>query len=209
MTEKISIIGCGPGSPDYLIPLARKRALEMDVLAGASRLFELFPEFTGKKIPYTGTANLLTAITEAEGKVGVLVSGDTAYYSLAESVIRKFGIANCEVIPGISSIQVALARLGLTASTAKIISAHAGIPKFDPQSIAENETIVILGGNSASSSWIKELTALTSASHTLSICTNLTLADEAIITPETEQPAVIDHYLKTYSRLILVLHQKK
>ncbi len=208
MAEKISIIGCGPGSPDYLTPLARKRALEMNVLAGASRLLDLFPEFTGSKIHYTGTAKLFEAITAAAGRIGILVSGDTAYYSLAESVINKFGIAACEVIPGISSIQVALARLGLAASTAKILSAHAGIPETSPQSIATCETIIILGGNASSSNWIKELTALTAATHTMTICINLTLDDEAIITPETDRAAVLEHYLDNYSRLILVLHNK-
>ena len=207
MAKKITIIGCGPGGAEYLTPSARNHALKQDTLAGAKRLFTLFPEFTGSKIPYTGTEALLKSIANTPGRVGVLVSGDTSYFSLAESVIRHFGIQNCTVIPGISSIQVALARFGLQADTARILSAHAATPKAAPETFANNESIIILGGNPASTNWILKLAAVIRNTHTLSICIDLTLPEERLITLDTPSPEVLTSYLQNYSRLILVFHR--
>ena len=43
----IVIVGCGPGSPDYLTPLARRAVERAEVLVGASRLLDLFAEHPG------------------------------------------------------------------------------------------------------------------------------------------------------------------
>lgn len=207
MAEKrITIIGCGPGGADYLTPIAKKRALQMNTLAGASRLFSLFPEFTGKKIPYKGTETLLNTISSTTENIGVLVSGDTTYFSLAESIVKRFGIENCELIPGISSIQVALSHFGLKSNTAKIISSHAAIPDIAPDSLINEESIVLLGGNPESKEWILSLTSQTSHTHTLSICIDLTLETEQILTLQNPTPEDLEPYLK-FSRLTLVFHR--
>lgn len=203
MAEKITIIGCGPGGSDYLTPIARKAALQMDVLAGAARLFDLFPEFIGEKIFYKGTAKMLDDIAEETGKIGVLVSGDPSYFSLAESIIKRFGTKNCQVITGISSIQVALSRFGLKANTARIISSHAGIPSVSPDSVKHEESIVLLGGNPDTVDWILELIELTRDTHTLHACSDLTLDTESIThINTTDSESLTDHL--TPSRLILV-----
>ena len=207
MAEKIiTIIGCGPGGADYLTPIAKKRALQMNILAGASRLFDLFPEFTGKKIIYKGTKRLLNTISSITGNIGILVSGDTTYFSLAESIVKRFGIDNCELIPGISSIQVALSHFGLKSNTAKVISSHAAVPDISPESLTSEESIVLLGGNPDSKDWILTLALQTSKSHILSICIDLTMETEQIVTLQNPTPETLKPYLK-FSRLILIFHR--
>ena len=208
MADKITIIGCGPGGADYLTPIARKHALAQSTLAGARRLFALFPEFNGRKIAYTGTAPLLQSITATPGKIGVLVSGDTSYFSLAESIIQHFGIENCTIIPGISSIQIALARFGLRADTARIISAHAASPELPPESFLNTESIIILGGNPDSTDWLLTLADLTRNTHTLSLGIDLTLPEEQLITLPIPSPEMLTSYLANYSRIILIFHRK-
>ncbi len=41
--QSISIVGCGPGSLDYLTPAALRAIEEAEVLVGAIRLLDLFP----------------------------------------------------------------------------------------------------------------------------------------------------------------------
>lgn len=204
MAEKrIKIIGCGPGGADYLTPAARTTAEKMTTLAGASRLFELFPDFKGERILYKGTEKLLETIEYTSGMIGILVSGDTSYFSLAESIVKRFGIDQCELIPGISSIQVALARLGLRQNTARIISAHAGIPEVSPESLTGEESILILGGNPVSNVWLQTLAEVTSKTHTLYICLDLTLETEQIVSLPNSALDRLNDYLAS-SRLILV-----
>ena len=41
--QSISIVGCGPGSLDYLTPATLRAVEEAEVLVGAKRLLDLFP----------------------------------------------------------------------------------------------------------------------------------------------------------------------
>ncbi len=205
--KRINIIGCGPGSADYLTPIASKHARSMPILVGATRLLDLFPDFSGQKLPFTGTPALLNLLESTPGKIGVLVSGDTTYFSLAESIVKHFGIESCELIPGISSIQVALSRFGLKQNTTRIISAHANTPDIAPQTLNHEESILILGGNPKSRPWLLELIRQTANTHILHICIDLTLDSEQTITLNTPSPETLTTYLE-YSRLILLLQRR-
>ena len=46
----IVIVGCGPGSPEYLTAAAIRAVQEAEVLVGAQRLLDLFPEHPGERI---------------------------------------------------------------------------------------------------------------------------------------------------------------
>ena len=46
--NRITIVSCGPGSADYVMPIAHKAVAKAEVLVGASRLLELFPDSLAK-----------------------------------------------------------------------------------------------------------------------------------------------------------------
>jgi len=50
-------------------------------------------------------------------RIAVLVTGDPGLFSLAKPVIERFGRTRCRVIPGVSSVQTAFARIGVTGPT--------------------------------------------------------------------------------------------
>ena len=50
-SHPIVIVGCGPGSPDYLTAAAIRAVQEAEVLVGARRLLELFPAHPGERYP--------------------------------------------------------------------------------------------------------------------------------------------------------------
>ncbi len=59
----ISIIGCGPGSPDYVAPVARDAAIAAEVLVGTERLLDLFPGVSAERIACgTGLEEILDHI---------------------------------------------------------------------------------------------------------------------------------------------------
>ncbi len=184
MTEKhnpIVIIGCGPGGPDYITPLARQAAGQAQVLVGAVRLLDLFPESPAERIPVTADIHgVLDRIAELRRtrRVAVLTTGDPGLMSLAAPVIRRFGLEHCRVIPGISSLQVACARLGLDWQDLAILDAHGDEPDVSPEELEGIEKIAVLTGRVTS--WIDRLMQAMGYEYRIYLCENLTLPEEKI-----------------------------
>jgi len=192
----IVIVGCGPGAPEYLTDAGRRAAAETDVLLGSGRLLDMFPEHAGPKVAVgcrvETVLDQIAAHRQAGRQVAVLVSGDPGVFSLARSVTRHFGRENCRIVPGISSVQVALARLGLDAATARLLSAHGRTPAIDPAELGPVDTIVILAGNRDATAWIAEAAEQLRASHVAFLCENLTLPGERVRQMTSEELAAAD-----------------
>ena len=186
----ITIIGCGPGSAAYLTEEARQYAAGADVMIGSQRLLDLFPQNGGEKI--VEAANTEKVIREIEarrgkGNIAVLVSGDPGMCSLARPVIRHFGIASCRVVPGISSVQLAFARIGLDWYGAKIVSAHAADPAADFSQYRNEDKIAVLGGRTESAAWMRRLAASLGNGRVLYVCENLGLPEEKVVVVNPEE----------------------
>jgi cobalt-precorrin-7 (C5)-methyltransferase len=182
-TPPITIVGCGPGSPDYVTPAAAKAIAQADVLVGAQRLLDLFPEHLGERIPVdTRLDEVLDRVGHARAsrKIAVLVTGDPGLFSLSKLVIERFGRQRCRVIPGISSVQAAFAVLGLDWADARVISAHKDDPEPDP-SLADAGKIAVLCGRKGSLQWIREkLNHLLREDRRIFVLENVTLENERI-----------------------------
>ena len=124
---KVYIICIGPGSEDYLIPIARDQIERADCLVGASRLVSLFHKLGKEEIFIEGNLNKIISYLKRykdKKKIAVLVSGDPGIYSLLEKVSKVLNHDEYIVIPGISTVQLAFARIGHSWSDAKIVSLH-------------------------------------------------------------------------------------
>lgn len=155
----ITIVGCGPGSADYLAPAARAAVETADVLVGAGRLLDLFAKSQAERIEVTG--KISEALDRVEHlpdyrNVAVLVSGDPGLFSLAKLVIARFGRDRCRVVAGISSVQVAFAQIGLDWADARIVSAHMRDPVVDP-GLRQADKIAVFCGRQDSLKWIRNV----------------------------------------------------
>lgn len=179
----ITIVGCGPGALDHLPPVAHQAILEAEVLVGARRLLDLFPTVSAERIVVSADIpKVLDEIAARAGRcnIAVLVTGDPGVRSLAQPIIQRFGRENCRVIPGISSIQVAFARLGLDWFGARLLTAHNQVPEADPSVLIDEEKIAVLAGNAATDSWIAALARQLADTHAVFLCQDLTLPDEQV-----------------------------
>ncbi|MEE9585190.1 MAG: precorrin-6y C5,15-methyltransferase (decarboxylating) subunit CbiE [Candidatus Brocadiales bacterium] len=125
--NNVAIIGCGPGSISYMTVGALKRIKEADVVVGSRRLLNLFPEVRVEKLVLGRNYRVLLGKIErlsARKKVAVLVSGDPGFFSYARLVVNRLGKERCDIIPGISSIQLAFASIRQHWSDARFISLH-------------------------------------------------------------------------------------
>jgi precorrin-6y C5,15-methyltransferase (decarboxylating) CbiE subunit len=202
----IVIVGCGPGSPEYLTAAAVRAVQEAEVLVGARRLLELFPEHPGERIMMEArTEKVLAAIADRPNKkIAVLVTGDPGLASLAQPILKRFGRSRCRVIPGISSLQAAFARLGLDWLGVRIIDAHGEDPDLQAEALKGVTKIAVLGGRPQSFEWLRRELGDLLEDFDIHICEDLTLESERI-TPW--QPGdILDRSLS--SRTIFVLVKK-
>lgn len=123
---KVSIVGMGTGSEDYLLPIAKKTIQKAKTVFGFSRMIELSNRRDG--ICFKNIAEGIKQIEQAQkqGTVAVLVSGDPLIYSLTKSIQNDPRSRNweIEIIPGISSLQMLGAKLGIPMDEVKITSIH-------------------------------------------------------------------------------------
>jgi cobalt-precorrin-7 (C5)-methyltransferase len=125
--NKIYIIGIGPGSKDYLLPIAKTKIEDSDLLIGTKRLLSLFKDLKKETIPLkTNLDQIVSYIKETrkEKKIALLVSGDPGLYSLLNKISKILNRKEYQVIPGISSISLAAAKIGQPWQDYKIISLH-------------------------------------------------------------------------------------
>jgi precorrin-6y C5,15-methyltransferase (decarboxylating) CbiE subunit len=187
--KMIEIVGCGPGAAEYLTGAAREAVSGADLLAGSRRLMELFPDYRGEKLVVDAhiepLADQLEAAWRLGRKVAVLVSGDPGLYSLAKRLLRRFGRENCRVTPAVSSVQVALARLGLSWENARVVSAHGRLPPGDVD-LSQSDKLAVLGGTPEAMRWAASASELLRGTHRAYLCENLTLPGERVceVTPE-------------------------
>jgi precorrin-6B methylase 1 len=101
-------------------------------------------------------------------------------------MVKHFGRAACQLIPGVSAVQVAFARMGLEWSDARITSAHGRTPPLTAEELTRIDKLAILGGTQESLQWTASAAGALRASHVAYLCENLTLPDERVrpMTPE-------------------------
>lgn len=125
--NKVYIIGVGPGSLDYLLPVAKKEIERCDLLIGAKRLLLLFKDLKKETILLDGNFDkIISSLNTArkEKRIALLVSGDPGLFSLLSKISKVLNREEYIVIPGISSISVAAARVGEMWQDFKMVSLH-------------------------------------------------------------------------------------
>ena len=205
-TPPIIIAGCGPGSPDYLTPAARKAVEQADVLIGAGRLLELFPAHGAEKIVVGSDVEKILGeiVTRRRKRIVVLVTGDPGLCSLSRPVLKRFGRNACEVIPGVSSVQVAFARIGLDWLGAKIIDAHGDNPHLKPAALLKEEKIAVFAGRTEAIRWIAGLVKDVGKGKRIYLCENLTLENEKI---RQVQPDELDKVEASSRSIVLMIKE--
>jgi len=160
-------------------------------MVGSQRLLDLFPDAEAERVLVGTDINLaLELIAEhCEHKsVAVLVSGDPGLFSLAKRVLDRFGRKSCEVVPGVSSVQVAFARLGVDWADARIISAHKENPdQALLESLVNEDKLAIFAGRKEAVEWIAGLAGELREDRRIFVCQDLTLDDEQVSEVSAEE----------------------
>jgi precorrin-6Y C5,15-methyltransferase (decarboxylating) len=127
MDKRIAIIGIGDDGPAGLTAAALARIRKAGVLAGGERHLAFFPDFRGEKMvlksPLSRCAQALAEATERTSVV-VLASGDPLFYGIGSYLVQRLGRERIDILPHVSSVQLAFARMGESWQDAAVISLH-------------------------------------------------------------------------------------
>ena len=149
--NKINILGIGPGSKEYLLKITEKEIVKSDVLIGGKRALTMFSGQEKKKIKITADLQYIKNYilkNYKKKKISVLVSGDPGFFSILSYLKKYISSDLLNVIPGISSLQLANARLKMSWNDMPIISLHGKKAKDNfINTVKENSKVGIFTDN--------------------------------------------------------------
>ncbi|RKX77757.1 MAG: precorrin-6y C5,15-methyltransferase (decarboxylating) subunit CbiE [Spirochaetes bacterium] len=145
------IVGMGPGSGQYLLPVAEQAILDADIIVGAPRHVEAYRGRGQEVIEIRGnmdeTLEHLRKHLGGEKRGALLVSGDPMFFSLMRKVRELFDRDEYEIIPGISSFQVACCRADIMWENAAFLSVHGRSMESLKSLLHEKRPVIILTDN--------------------------------------------------------------
>lgn len=127
MNNPVLIIGVGAEGPSSLPRGLQRRIAQADQLWGGRRLLEHWMSHPAPKV--TLGADLAQRVQElrqrGDQRVVILASGDPGFYGIAATVLRVLPADEVEIVPHVTSLQLAFARIGEDWNDAALTSAHA------------------------------------------------------------------------------------
>lgn len=126
----IYVIGIGLDGIAGLAPRALKLLEGAGLIAGGARHLEEAKAFTAKKITVKGSLEKFARAARRHlskhpgGNVAVLATGDPLLYGIGEFMLRRFDKKRVRIIPAVSVVQEAFAKIKEGYAGARVFSVH-------------------------------------------------------------------------------------
>lgn len=129
MRGQIRLVGIGDDGCLSLTSRAMNAISEAEILAGSERHLAFVPQYTGQKLAMTSPlSGFITQIVELASRqdVCVLASGDPLFFGIGPLLLKAAKQANVDVdiVPSLSSVQLACARYGWPSQQLIMLSVH-------------------------------------------------------------------------------------
>lgn len=147
--NKISVVGLGPGHPDYILPRALKIINQSDIIIAGRRNLE---SIDAERKEIFAIGNNLSQMIEfikknrRIKKIAIAVSGDTGFYSMLRYLKKYFSADELDVTAGLSSVQYMFARIGQSWEDGYFTSLHGRENDFSKE-VKEYNKVAILTDN--------------------------------------------------------------
>ncbi|HWR89538.1 MAG TPA: precorrin-6y C5,15-methyltransferase (decarboxylating) subunit CbiE [Dissulfurispiraceae bacterium] len=212
--KKVYVIGIGYKPLDRL---AKNIIAASDIILASRRLHEVFMRYTEhdhvreRVVVINNVDETINRIREIlaqphgdQRPVTLLASGDPLFHGIGRRALREFGREAVEIVPELSSIQVAFARIKLPWDDAFFISLHGGpdpekrrhlpyVITDIPSLIGRHRTIAVLTDRENNPARIAGVIAsspgTTHSAVRLHVCEKLGYNDERIVTGRPEEIA--------------------
>ncbi|GAA3123242.1 precorrin-6y C5,15-methyltransferase (decarboxylating) subunit CbiE [Planomonospora alba] len=172
----ITVVGIGADGWDGLPPASRQALAAAEVLVGSPRQLDLVPESPAPPGPVPegpaprsggpahpparGTAaervplpspllpSLPALVESLDGREAcVLASGDPMFHGIGSTLVRLLGAERVRVLPHVSSVSLACARLGWPVENVEVVSLVGRPPAALHAALAPGRRVLVLGGS--------------------------------------------------------------
>lgn len=127
-SNKINVVGLGPGNIKYLSTAGIDCVKEAEIVVGSTRQLSDLKTIISEKqeIYILGKLSELIAYLKEniERKITIIVSGDTGYYSLVPYLSKNLSKDILNIIPNISSYQYLFSKIGENWQNFRLASVH-------------------------------------------------------------------------------------
>ena len=179
---KVYLIGVGMGNPGTMTAEALEAVRACPVLVGAPRLLESWTQ-DHDCVPLIAGADIAEYIgKQQEGPIGVLLSGDTGFYSGAKRLWALLEDHEVVTLPGISSLSYFCSKLHTDWQDVKIVSAHGRSHNVVGEIQRNGRTFALTGGSTKAQDICRELTGRGLGDVTVSVGERLSYPDERVVT---------------------------
>lgn len=182
-----SIIGAGSGLPDGLTNEAKDTILSCDVVFSTERLANGLKSI--KDIIVKPTAQLAQSALDVKAEhIGILVSGDTGFFSVAGSLYNKLkDNGKVQMICGLNSMQMICAKFGVSYQDAFWLSLHGRKGSLLGAVSYNKKVFVLTGGNQNAQKLCQTLVAAGLGDINVSIGENIGADNELILSDTAEK----------------------
>lgn len=206
MAARVTVVGIGPGHPDYLPPIAGRAICSAGVLLGSARALATFGQANQKQIEITGRlAEVLAAIEryKSTAYITVMVSGDPGFYSLVPFLLKHLPPDELELIPGLSSVQVAFCRIKTVWQDARLVSLHGrSFASIKPLLAEPGKTAFLTGPECMPAYIAQQLLELGWPNCSVYLCEKLSYDDEHVI--RTDLVSTVDETGFSHSVMVVL-----
>ncbi len=112
--QKVSIVGVGDDGVLSLTDAARQRLSQAELVIGQPRLLQLIGPQSAETVAIgadLGELEKQLAREQGSRRTVLLASGDPLFYGVARFLLERLGKENFEIVPHVSSMQLAFARV--------------------------------------------------------------------------------------------------
>lgn len=186
MTKKVYVVGIGPGSKDYILPKAIDTLNECELIVGFKRAIESLDFIDGNKVVVNKIAEVIDIINSNKYEsVSIAASGDPLFYGITDYISKNY-LGTIEVIPGLSSFQYMMAKIGKSWHEGFLGSLHGREQNFC-ELVEENKISIWLTDSKHSPSYMCSLLKEKNIEANIYVGQDLSYEDEKIIAGSVQE----------------------
>lgn len=156
----VTVVGIGADGWDGLDAASRGLVTSADVVVGGQRHLAMLPESESqirKAWPSPLRAQLVDFLSGLNGKIVALASGDPLVSGVGTTLIEAIGAENVEIIPAVSSVALARARMKWSAESVEVISLVGRDPHNVLRGLAPGHRLLVLSGDGSTPGKVAQL----------------------------------------------------
>jgi cobalt-precorrin-7 (C5)-methyltransferase len=186
MSSKVYVVGIGPGHKDYILPKAVDTMKRSDLIVGFERAIDSLNYIKGNKLVVKKLTEIIDFVNSGQYEsISIAASGDPLFYGITDYLKKNYS-GNIEVVPGISSFQYMMGKLGKNWQESFLGSLHGREDNFY-QLVEGNYLSIWLTDTKHTPSYMCEILEQKHIKAKIHVGENLSYYDEKITTGTIEE----------------------